>query len=69
MNSPELARLIIDALGGNTVLSRRLSKCSPAAVSLWRTHGIPPARMDALRAMFPLEVQQAEAALSTAESE
>lgn len=43
---------IIDALGGTTEVAE-MCKVTPAAVSQWREHGIPQARMMFLRLAEP----------------
>ena len=43
---------IIDALGGSAAVAR-LCEVAPAAVSQWKTNGIPRARMMYLRVIRP----------------
>jgi hypothetical protein len=47
-----IANKIIDGLGGNGPVAE-LCQCSQAAVSQWRTNGIPRSRMQFLRVVRP----------------
>ena len=47
-----IAIKIIDGLGGNGPVAE-LCQCSQAAVSQWRTNGIPRSRMQFLRVVRP----------------
>ena len=49
--SPALSNTVIDALGG-TAETGRICRCSMAAVSQWRTSGIPASRVLYLRERF-----------------
>lgn len=49
--SPQMSVVVIDALGGSAKTSR-ICKCSTAAVSQWKTSGIPAPRIQFLREKF-----------------
>jgi hypothetical protein len=53
------ASKIIDALGGTAEVAR-LCEVDPAAVSQWRTNGIPAARMMFLRLARPGVIEEIE---------
>ena len=49
--SPQMSVVVIEALGGSAKTSR-ICKCSTAAVSQWKTYGIPAPRIQFLREKF-----------------
>jgi hypothetical protein len=50
--SPEVARRVVDALGGQTILAKKM-QISNSAVCHWCRKGMPLYRLMLLQALFP----------------
>lgn len=48
----QIANTVIDRLGGTSAVAK-ICECKPPSVHGWRVHGIPKARLQFLRAVYP----------------